>query len=727
MPPTKRARTSSQANSTTDVKETFIKHFFEGATDEEIEALTNMQIKHTLSQLCDLYYATNKDRLRFLNALRAKQITTPGRVDVDDKESSRMEDWELAIRAYHRAYDPTRCPASASEILEMLEQFSEKNCDRITAIVQSSGTGKSAAMKNIGCANWIFYCNLAESGAQAYPNYTPFANQLRGAKSLKQLLCFLVDWVTELTEKDPSTPEKWFNLQLNSQIRSLRTGDPPINSQQDSLFKIETELAIKFLTMLSIWINSHSPQQSVFIICFDECRGAFQSITTEMTTYRLIRRAIRLLHTVAESRLPLVWAIFMDTYARVQNFLPTAKRYPSDRIIQPVFPPPILFVGPIDQKIPEYISLGDSVLVRVSVQFGRPLWAARWEAGDRQVLRFAKEKLLPENPDQIFAMAICGVIAGLNARPGLILPETLVERHLAYLTSVSSDRQTYHVKYLSEPLVAAAVGESFIQHFSSVTKCIAQVITMGLADIGRCGELVATLCLSWGLHSEYGKQPEKILRFGEVVARMGGDQVTGQLTEGIRSRLNRIAINCNHWTDSFSLGGTPNEDKLIKLLRRRAGWICPQNFAAVDLVLPGYVGPHDENMRREHSVPILIQVKNRGLPSNAEALFSTSNASGLLKHFELVQRDDGLNIFWLIDKACCNWSIRLLEPSTRSMTCSWIVIHSPLQVPIPDSGIDAILGAYKRLDSGYGGTDLYPALEKMAQRQWKSIDQFEWD
>eukprot|EP01054_Gregarina_sp_Poly1_P001051 Gregarina_sp_Poly_1__1050@NODE_1259_length_4600_cov_7_860578_g855_i0_p1_GENE_NODE_1259_length_4600_cov_7_860578_g855_i0NODE_1259_length_4600_cov_7_860578_g855_i0_p1_ORF_typecomplete_len284_score20_20_NODE_1259_length_4600_cov_7_860578_g855_i034914342 len=283
-------------------------------------------------------------------------------------------------------------------------------------------------------------------------------------------------------------------------------------------------------------------------------------------------------------------------------------------------------------------------------------------------------------------MAICGVIGGLNARPGLILPETLVERHLAYLISVSSDRQTYHVKYLSEPLVAAADGELFVEHFSSVTQKIAQVITMGLADVGRCGELVATLCLSSGLHPEYGKQPEKILHFDEVVARMGGGALNGQLTEGIRSRLHRIAVNCNHWTDSFSLGGTPNGDKLLKLLRRRAGWICPQNFAAVDLVLPGYVGPHDGNMKREHITPILIQVKNRGLTTNAEVLFSTSNASGLLKHFELMQRDDGLNVFWLIDKACCNWSIRLLEPSTRSMTCPGSSYTARCKFPSPTRG-----------------------------------------
>eukprot|EP01054_Gregarina_sp_Poly1_P001053 Gregarina_sp_Poly_1__1052@NODE_1259_length_4600_cov_7_860578_g855_i0_p3_GENE_NODE_1259_length_4600_cov_7_860578_g855_i0NODE_1259_length_4600_cov_7_860578_g855_i0_p3_ORF_typecomplete_len167_score20_24GpFAR1/PF05823_12/1_4GpFAR1/PF05823_12/69TniB/PF05621_11/0_1RsgA_GTPase/PF03193_16/0_19_NODE_1259_length_4600_cov_7_860578_g855_i025003000 len=164
MPPTNCARTGSEANAAADEKETFIKICFRDATDEEIEALTNMRTKHTGSELCDLYYALNKNRSRFLNALRSKEVTIPGRVDVEDKGSLRIE--ELAIRAYHRAYDPARCPASASEILKMLEQFSENNYDRITAIVQSSGTGKSAMMKHIGCQSCIFYCNLAEPGAQ---------------------------------------------------------------------------------------------------------------------------------------------------------------------------------------------------------------------------------------------------------------------------------------------------------------------------------------------------------------------------------------------------------------------------------------------------------------------------------------------------------------------------------------------------------------------------------
>eukprot|EP01054_Gregarina_sp_Poly1_P006803 Gregarina_sp_Poly_1__6802@NODE_3678_length_933_cov_3_705543_g2348_i0_p1_GENE_NODE_3678_length_933_cov_3_705543_g2348_i0NODE_3678_length_933_cov_3_705543_g2348_i0_p1_ORF_typecomplete_len154_score7_84_NODE_3678_length_933_cov_3_705543_g2348_i0340801 len=147
-------------------------------------------------------------------------------------------------------------------------------------------------------------------------------------------------------------------------------------------------------------------------------------------------------------------------------------------------------------------------------------------------------------------------------------------------------------------------------------------------------------------------------------------------------------MHSSHWADELSLSGT--QGKLLKLIRRRAGWICPLNFDSTDLVLPVYVGPHDQDMQRDQIVPILIQVKNRGLQTSAQRLFSTLNTSDLLKPFKLTEREDGLNIFWLIDKACDRWSIQLLESSTQSVVTrsskraqqtQWTVMNSPLELP----------------------------------------------
>eukprot|EP01054_Gregarina_sp_Poly1_P004438 Gregarina_sp_Poly_1__4437@NODE_2393_length_2188_cov_39_965582_g1522_i0_p1_GENE_NODE_2393_length_2188_cov_39_965582_g1522_i0NODE_2393_length_2188_cov_39_965582_g1522_i0_p1_ORF_typecomplete_len125_score17_90_NODE_2393_length_2188_cov_39_965582_g1522_i09941368 len=65
-------------------------------------------------------------------------------------------------------------------------------------------------------------------------------------------------------------------------------------------------------------------------------------------------------------------------------------------------------------------------------------------------------------------------------------------------------------------------------------------------------------------------------------------------------------------------------------------------------MLPGYVVDPIEGLHSDHIIPILIQVKNRGEPTNEKQLMEHALSHGVLEHFEPKEREDGLNTFWLV-------------------------------------------------------------------------------
>ena len=241
-----------------------------------------------------------------------------------------------------------------------------------------------------------------------------------------------------------------------------------------------------------------------------------------------------------------------------------------------------------------------------------------------ELMRFAKARLL-DGPTQLDDLKGLGSLACLSARfalefdladkSGRDVALTLVEHHMRLCVAASIGFEKVITKAGSEPYLAEAARE--LMSDVGAVRLLAENSSLGYIDLGRRGELVATLLVMRARDASATVTRSRVVSINDLMrallpvpayeklksmkpqhSQSGEDKRFSEAFEGYGTWFNHV-IKVQD-TDMI------NTEHLWKFITRGAMVICIDNEFGIDLVLP--VCARDKLSRRSVTA-ILIQIK----------------------------------------------------------------------------------------------------------------------
>jgi hypothetical protein len=382
---------------------------------------------------------------------------------------------------------------------------------------------------------------------------------------------------------------------------------------------------------------------------FDEVSNLV--VAGDQKVFLALKRVIRLL-----CNLP-VWMFALSTQSTLERVSPSIADDPSFRVTRRMLDrvtPFYSFV--LDMEATRLMSLNNLGLslsleqigtTAHLVTFGRPLWLAYHKATTNVVRRAVTFKLLathvynPKDRNHVLAVLRSRICLDpcIQSKEAVALENEAIQSHLRWIVEFDFQSGYFRTATPSEPILSETAawilmhGESAEKKGptlweTTVKSLFSKLLSPGLIDRGRVGELVARLLCVLARDSILKSSPETetspslryakpfgVLDFLKTLFTKSNDLLTTPAQVGgnqtIKTCFQHASMNFTHWvtTSSFLLPETTSE-LLHNLLFGQAALQLASNQKHWDLLIPIYLGKAGEDFDRTQVTGMLIQVKN---------------------------------------------------------------------------------------------------------------------
>jgi hypothetical protein len=459
-------------------------------------------------------------------------------------------------------------------------------------VVQSSGYGKSRLLLEASRhIRTMYICMRAEPGASKGTSGYP----RRSSRAIDALMSGLEE---EDAEKYSENLAKRIELCRQSAIVNLPR--PAQKLDDPSRFQSEFHSG-KVWNLDAIPSCSQSAKKELVLIVFDEARVTLAKEIEGISQFRLIRRALWQCHN--HSKCP-IFAVFIDTLSKIQNFSPSADRYPSlrshlmakEKSRCDLFRPWIVR-GSFDALfLPMSRETQDlEVLVKCTnyLKAGRPLLhlEARSPGIGDEDLNFLSRKLRGGSDDWTLEGALGHILCRLAAYvfPQHPFATQMVSEHMATLLATSAERMASLVSYIAEPRLAMAAAVQWNLPAILAQKFIPalqRALVGGALDHGSRGELVAQIVILCAFDKAC-KQSDKfageavVLR--SVLEQLLPADVDSKLLENLPKDLLDSHVACCQFVNLCQRFGNA---EVVALAERHCGASFRDKQCGLDLVVP---------------------------------------------------------------------------------------------------------------------------------------------
>ena len=463
-------------------------------------------------------------------------------------------------------------------------------------LVQSSGSGKSRLLREVSNQLCTLYV-CCRSGKTGYP--------LRTSDAINFLFKPL-----ENTKDD--------NAGLEEMVERLRCADsaaryylsravefPEFDSSKAEFPSVQlSDRVWSSKSMVDFEVSKISPSDKMVLIVIDEARWLLDSLVSGewfgASPFRFFRRAIkRYAEKYPDSRL---FAVFVDTSSRINNFAPSQDRDPSARPSKEgcgdLFHPFILsetFDAYFHQhRLPKGTLDLSPLLKSTNYLFaGRPLVAIPFNKTDEQ-LNFLVDKLYgginarsAENSLGALSVAMCRLGVSFNSLSPAAAE--MVAGHMVYLLASDWRGEEISISHLAEPRLALAAAREWNNQHAFVSRLIPALLDAllsGRVSCGVRGELVAQIIILLAFDKACalaGKAPGNVVSLASVLQQllpMGSDL---NIHEAIPCSLHEASVSCGQFVQLdhyFDLNTN------VRLAERHCGASFKGCQPGVDAVIP---------------------------------------------------------------------------------------------------------------------------------------------
>ncbi|KAG9297985.1 hypothetical protein G9A89_018813 [Geosiphon pyriformis] len=596
--------------------------------------------------------------------LKTKQVTP----------SKRKFENEISTQAHKRQFerpysDPTQMRRYFMDKLDEIvrtwdprEQYAP-----MTAIVQSSGVGKSRIIREVAQERYVFYCCLRPSLSTGFPPRSAIADELLSdeARNCKSYVAYLLacmqvfvdimqqhsqlispaawfDWHvfgTPINENSSSSHDYWIRVRTYLHEHTVRL----TNVEQFPM-----ELLVMARKLARVLKASKDPEARIVFV-FDEARN----INTPRCNgdvhnhFYWLRYALRMLpshNSGANGEDTFTAAVFLDTSSRVGDFVPPALQDPSARIAQnnlDVFSP-FYLVSTFDSLADRapVDSLATATKEDRLISLGRPLWKTIYDsatAPQADTIALAIYKIMCTNEvltaDKLTleqTLAILSPRIALDVNPSLRINTALIADHMRVCIHITPERESVLSAVPSEPILAEASAQLMHRqgYLESILSFLAVSLRYGIVDAGYRGELVAQLLVLLAIDhvsTRRGSMPySRVVTVSAFLSELLGVNCANLDTimdTVAKDRLMRGEIFLTHFVRPTYK--KPNRATLYEFAIRGAGIFSKRYSEAVDLIIPVVLPPDTAESsltvrpNKTITIPlerisfILVQVKNR--------------------------------------------------------------------------------------------------------------------
>lgn len=357
---------------------------------------------------------------------------------------------------------------------------------------------------------------------------------------------------------------------------------------------------------------------STFVIVFDEAHELLhpdhhvsvysksegtdpQEVVETINLFRAIRRALTEIFYDYK-----IIGCFVGTLSKLSNFHP--EHVTSSRGLGSVdMENPLTLFNPF-LEFPYFHQKGNPLPLKSDVlkkdlldlfHLGRPLWSTIPTLPELVLL--AQQKLLCmndiskiETDAQYLALLSCRV--GLQVSPREELASTLVEKHMAICSSISSDRKFVTTSYGVEPVLHEAACKLMVNVWPACLERIASLLlTKGFVEGGVRGELICRLFLLYTFDLCIS---DANCRYYHTPVSLSSFFLKLQIPKKKPLMNGHLIL-----THFIQLNFLPDENMLKLMYSLGAGGILPRNAHGADLIIPILLTGDEISF-------ILIQVKN---------------------------------------------------------------------------------------------------------------------
>ena len=364
--------------------------------------------------------------------------------------------------------------------------------------------------------------------------------------------------------------------------------------------------------------------------------------------FEALRRVIRLLRALP------VWTFVLSTQSALDSVAPAIENDPSARVIKGLLQRHTAFCEfPLnveagrrlwaDWKRQLSLPLDNFATISHILSFGRPLWMGYIDGRSEVVRPAVMYKLLggrkynPSEKNQLLAVLANRIALDpcTQTSESIGLEREAVQSHLRWMLSLDQRHGFVETTSQSEPVLAEAAawvlmetGEAGDHWEASIDSLFVNLMSPGLIDRGRTGELVARLLCVLArdrvLHGTADDEPIRlkyaqsygVIDFLQSLFRLPESILSGTVKKRggkptIRTSFASASMNFTHFaTTDRPLSPSSVRELLYSLMSRQAALQLCSNQPFWDLLIPIYLGKRDEKFDLAKLTALLIQVKN---------------------------------------------------------------------------------------------------------------------
>ncbi|KAF8347980.1 hypothetical protein F5887DRAFT_673723 [Amanita rubescens] len=318
-----------------------------------------------------------------------------------------------------------------------------------------------------------------------------------------------------------------------------------------------------------------------------------------------------------------MWYTLIGTKSSISYYAPPPRKMHSFRLRQEVarLPTPYIDLGFDQQAIAKSravnVRMGDMETIQFISQYGRPIWSAHLpEATEYEMIDFASSKLRNGKPfkatdrDHVFAvlsqrLCLDPVIAASEA---MELSDRSVAHHMRLLTGFSPHSHRFYTHSPSEPVLV--MGSIDILYNSQEPDRLRRVLNTlsqdlcgaGLIEKGILGELGARTLLLIARDFAAPRSPRNVPNLLKPVLLLdfldtlfGKDIFDLSDRPKFKNTFGDAYVNFTHWINTRDSLPEANEQLLANLWARGGGLQCCFSQERIDLLLPVYHGSVDRD------------------------------------------------------------------------------------------------------------------------------------
>jgi hypothetical protein len=492
-----------------------------------------------------------------------------------------------------------------------------------SAIVQSSGTGKSRLIREYARSSYVMYFCLRAVNT-GYPLQTPIRDELVPSQPLedadysKRCLSYLVACIKTFVDEYAAshTPEQWFDAHALDEAQR-KTIWSNIKSRVASIGS-ETTQSLKEMLVVSCQklTSPAGGRKARFVFAFDEAGWLLARKNGHSNLFRLLRWALRSI-----PRNSGVCAVMLDTMSSASDFVPTQRDDPSDRVVtqQLSLFAPFYLLDTFDLYTDALATLTIPDLEQADhlLRFGRPLWYTVVKDDHRAdidgLLKLAKKKLLCASPDPLpdkltdaQALSLGCVRYCFDVTPTSQLASDLIASHMRVCVYINEHRDYLYNFSPSEPVLVEAATQLLYEETQRgdklmmvMLKHLYEHLRFGLVDGGPRGEFIARIVLlmaadSVRLRARADSEWDPATPFHFARGIKVGDflQELAGVGAGLFRQTDAAMVARFLDGDMFLthflpvMDYTPSRSELHEFMKRGAGVCCRTGQKGVDLIIP---------------------------------------------------------------------------------------------------------------------------------------------